>query len=70
MAHGNQLFDMCLTCLGNGTLVRTSITIENGRRVMRFDSRPCTACEGMGFLRRTERTESAEDDEEPGDLPD
>jgi hypothetical protein len=66
MAHEHQPFSMCQTCLGNGALVRTNITVENGRRVMRFDSRPCSACAGLGFLRGAERTEDAGDDEELG----
>lgn len=69
MAREHQLFGMCQVCLGHGALVRTSITVESGRRVMRFDSRRCTACEGLGFLRGSEQatgTEDAEDDEELG----
>jgi hypothetical protein len=69
MAHEQQLFGMCQVCLGHGALVRTSITIENGRRVMRLDNRPCAACDGLGFLRGTGSatdTEETEDDEELG----
>jgi hypothetical protein len=66
MAREHQSFDMCLACLGNGELVRVNITVENGRRVMRFDSRPCGACGGQGYLRGTGQREGAEDDEELG----
>lgn len=67
MAHEHQLFGMCQVCLGHGALVRTSITVENGRRVMRFDSKPCVACDGLGFLPGTERTQGAEDPEDAED---
>ena len=59
MPHEHLVYDACETCLGQGVVVR----IWREGKSTKLKHEPCPACEGLGFRRDTERTETVSDED-------